>query len=282
MLEIEPSLLVRRDNNGMTPLHTACNTGSSLEVIRVLLQHHHHHHSCSSSSTSRTNTPLGVPPVPAPVPAPAPASSLQPLQDYRSMTPLHHLLNYICFPFYDKVENKHSSSNAIYNSANFSFQFTRGGGGGGGGSVPRTIVMAPNTSSSDDDHQPDYTDGFRNGNILNMTLPQDQYDECLLAVDELLTYQPESMRLSDKNGYFPIDILHNFIACNPPDDVGINVERARLLCKKLRKLSINLYKLEKAKCEEQRDVDENAEIFTTTAASTMKTDGATGYASCTT
>lgn len=244
ILEIEPSLSIRRDNSGMSPLHLACNSGSPLEVILLLLQYYCRSGTCPSMSSEH-------------VPV---------LQDFRLMTPLHHLLTYICFPFHAKLDNK-TSSNAVHNSTTYSFQLTRGE------SVPRTAIEPISSSAGEDDHHPSagmFADDGKNGNIFNMTLSQEEFEKCLVAVDEILNHQPESMSLCDRHGRFPIDILHDFVACNRPDDKSINVERARLLCKKLRKLSVKIYMSEKARCEEQREVDRTQ--VHTTESTTVSTD----------
>lgn len=240
MLQIEPSLSIRKDIHGMTPLHFACYSGSPFSVILLLLQNYSNQIKTTTTQTNHDKDDHDIVSIPTT------------LQDLLLRTPLHHLLTYMCFPYHDDVENK-SSSNAIYNSTYVSFQFTRGRE-----SVPLTVI-APSSSSTaaaDDPHASGSVgaDGNNDGNVLNKILTQEEFDECLLAVDELLKYQPESLRLSDKNGRFPIDILHDFISCNYSGDTkSVSVERSRLLCRKLRKSSIQLYRSEKARCEDRQE-----------------------------
>lgn len=219
MLDLEPSLLDHLNNLGMNALHLACSYGSSSEVIHSLLQYSEKIHALEEEHVSL-------------------ASSV----DARLMTPLHHLVLYICYPYIaTKLENT-ASSGAIHNSTNYSFQFTRG-------SFSRTIIAR---FSSGEDHPAGNTAGQSESAVHSMVLSQEEFEDCLISLDALLYIYPNVIYMSDKNGKYPIDILHDYIACKRPDDNSISVDRARLLCKRLRSVSINLYLTEKAKSEQQQ------------------------------
>jgi len=191
------------DHFGMTPLHVACACGSSYDIVRALTIH--------DRNNSNTVTAL----------------------DKCKRTPLHHLLQYICYPkevnggraiFGNKLLESGASS---ISSSSFSSPSTT--------SKPSLLRRKKISSSESSASIP----------ITNLCITQEHLEDLLMTVHHLVQIGPKAIFCRDIDRRCPIDLLQDCKAMCDPVNRGPQWERADIACLTLRKRMIKYYCSEK-------------------------------------
>mmetsp|Transcript_20704 Transcript_20704/g.30569 ORF Transcript_20704/g.30569 Transcript_20704/m.30569 type:complete len:329 (-) Transcript_20704:121-1107(-) len=190
ILEIDPCLSIKADKNGMTPLHIACGCGSYSEVIQCLLQY--------TKGVGAT------------------------MKDKWHRTPLHHLLEYICYPEYK-------------------------------GRLQESYGVEPSTSeelSQQLESQQSQQPAVRKDSMTT-SMTQDELQDLTNALYDIIYWAPEVIYALDVDGNYPIDLVHD---CRAAQTGGLTPkhERATIACTILREESIRIYRCAKAKVELNR------------------------------
>jgi hypothetical protein len=196
ILEIDPLQSYKADKNGMTPLHIACGCGACSDVIQCLLQY--------TKGAGAT------------------------VKDKWHRTPLHHLLEYICYPEYKiglqetyGVKTSSMSCEELSSKQELDSQLQKQ-------SLP---VKRPETQK--------------------LSMVQDDLQDLTNAIYDIIHWAPEVIYSHDVDGNYPIDVVHDCRAAHS-GVVTPKYERATIACSILREESIRTYRIAKAKEEQIR------------------------------
>jgi len=178
MLKMNPSLIHQADSNGHLPLHIACATGCSSDLINILIQEDG-----------------------------GAAVSMAAMINQRF--PLHYTCLYILNPqWYENMkgfsdENMQSEkepfTSGSYHKKNI-IRRTR--------SHQEDFLLKSKESRS----KPSNHDSFSESTI--MTLKYEEFEDQLLVLQRLLSVAPHVVNAKDKYGYAPIDYFQDFLAEN--------------------------------------------------------------------
>lgn len=196
ILEIDPYQSFKADKNGMTPLHIACGCGAYSDVIQCLLQY--------TKGAGAT------------------------VKDKWHRTPLHHLLEYICYPEYKGrlqetygVKTYSTSCEELSSKQELDLQLQKQ-------SLP---VRRPESQ--------------------NASMAQDDLQDLTNAIYDIIHWAPEVIYSHDVDGNYPIDLVHDCRAAHTGEFTPKH-ERATIACTILREESIRIYRCAKAKDELNR------------------------------
>jgi ankyrin repeat protein len=179
MLKVNPSLVHQADTNGHLPLHIACATGCSSELINVLLEQD------GKDAVSKPAT-------------------------FNHRFPLHYNCIYILNPHWyenSKILSDRSmqtddepSINKSYHKKN-TIRRSR--------SHQEEFSLKSKESKSKRSHPPE---SFSGATI--MTLKYEEFEDQLLVLRKLISIDPHVLNARDKYGYAPIDYFQDFVAEN--------------------------------------------------------------------
>lgn len=215
-LQYHPPITTEKDVQGLTPLHVICATrGTSFSIIQALVRHDLGRSACIQDSTGRT--------------------------------PMHQLMNYICYPKPNNLDflQKHGRLNLRDTNS-------------------RCSEVREEESSSD-------------CNDREASLTQEDFRSFTHSLNLLARFAITALFQVDSEGDTPIDVLHNCKYRYAGKSKCPKWERADITNILIRDILVQYYRQQKSKAESAMDVSkcdditEVASVFSNSTKSTVST-----------